>query len=555
MAGAGPMSSQHEYLMRFAYIDSQGNEVAIPSVDALALRIELGAIGPDTELFDAQSDRWGRADSHEIYHTLARDVSGETFLVPTPPPAPDGPAEEGDDEPTDAGADEPTDAAEPTPPASAADLGLTLAPSGGDENAGGDSEDATSVPVAPHDPTDFGELRLDLAPDDSMSADEEVGASEEPFDELPYSYDPTSDDEPSDGGLDLEPPLDFGAHGSDTDEFGGGLDLEPPMSDFDPTAPPAWMEQDGPDGMDDDDGVMDFSAGLDDGDAGKAVVPDASDTRPDAEARPAAPTRPSRPPPRRRPSRSRSARPALFLLAIAALGAAGWYGWQQLGDRIVPPPPRPPVVIPVIPAELEPPMREIADQALVAMFERIGSGTFGEEAPEAPPEEWLAGIYLGNASDFEPVRAFWAGYRTFADRLRDGEFQAFHDAYVMLADSSGLEADVVPMIVERADSGFLASRDSRVATYELLGSLSDAALALHDFLLLNEADIVYTPARGFSGNPVEEAVPATEEIGDRMWDLVEDITNALDRLGTLDRVTRERLDGVVLARIREIGIR
>lgn len=540
--------------MRFAYIDSQGNEVAIPSVDALALRIELGAIGPDTELFDAQSDRWGRADSHEIYHTLARDVSGETFLVPTPPPAPDEPTEDeaAEDEPTEDVEDEPPAPEEPTPPTSVADLGLTLAPGAGDR---GGAEPESHERGAPSEPADFGDMRLDLTPDESASADEPDDASENALDDLPLSYDPTADDGTSGGGLDLEPPLDFGAHGADADEFGGGLDLEPPMSDFDPTAPPAWMEQDGPGGMDDDEGVMDFSAGVDDDDDERAAAPGRSGAQVDSEHRPAAPTRPSRPPPRRRPTRRRSAKPVLFLLALVALGAAGWYGWQQLGDRLVPPPPRPPVVIPVIPAELEPPMREIADQALVAMFERIGSATFGEEAPEAPPEEWLAGIYLGTASDFEGVQAFWAGYRSLADRLRDEEFQTFHDAYVALADSSELEADVVPMIVERADSGFLAARDARTETYELLGSLSDAALALHDFLLLNEADIVYTPARGFSGNPVEEAVPATEEIGDRMWDLVEDITNALDRLGTLDRVTRDRLNDVMLARIREIGIR
>lgn len=538
--------------MRFAYIDSQGNEVAIPSVDALALRIELGAIGPDTELFDAQSDRWGRADSHEIYHTLARDVSGETFLVPTPPAAPDEPVDDAsaEDEPAEDVEDEPTAPVEPTPPTSAADLGLTLAPGmDGDEGAEPEAPEAS----APSEPTDFDEMRLDLAPDDSTSVEGPDGASDDAFDELPLSYDPTVDEATSDDGLDLEPPLDFGAHGSDADEFGGGLDLEPPMSDFDPTAPPAWMEQDGPGGMDDNEGMIDFSAGDDDGD--RAPPPDGSGVRPESEPRPVAPTRPSRPPPRRRPTRRRSAKPVVFLLALIALGAAGWYGWQQFGDRLVPPPPRPPVVIPVVPAELEPPMREIADQALVAMFDRIGSAALGEEAPEAPADEWLAGIYLGNASDFDGVRAFWAGYRSFADRLRDEEFQVFHDAYVALADSSELEADVVPMIVERADSGFLASRDARVETYELLGSLSDAALALHDFLLLNESDIVYTPARGFSGNPVEEAVPATEEIGDRMWDLVEDITNALDRLGTLDRVTRDRLNEVMLARIREVGIR
>ncbi len=70
--------------MRFAYIDSQGNEVPIPSVDALALRIELGAIGPDTQLYDAQADRWGPASSHEIFHTLSRARAERGFVAPPP---------------------------------------------------------------------------------------------------------------------------------------------------------------------------------------------------------------------------------------------------------------------------------------------------------------------------------------------------------------------------------------------------------------------------------------------------------------------------------------
>ena len=77
--------------MRFAYIDSNGNEVPIPSVDALALRIELGAISENTELYDAQADQWGPAHTHEIFHTLSRDVDGgdDGFVAPPPPvPAP-----------------------------------------------------------------------------------------------------------------------------------------------------------------------------------------------------------------------------------------------------------------------------------------------------------------------------------------------------------------------------------------------------------------------------------------------------------------------------------
>jgi hypothetical protein len=113
--------------MRFAYIDSHGNEVPIPSVDALGLRIELGAVGPDTQLYDAQADHWGPAKTHEIFHTLAREVDAEGFVAPPPvappppapsrAPAPDKPAKPKLKKPERKKADAP----------GAADLGLTLA--------------------------------------------------------------------------------------------------------------------------------------------------------------------------------------------------------------------------------------------------------------------------------------------------------------------------------------------------------------------------------------------------------------------------------------------
>ena len=89
----------------------------------------------------------------------------------------------------------------------------------------------------------------------------------------------------------------------------------------------------------------------------------------------------------------------------------------------------------------------------------------------------------------------------------------------------------------------------------MLENLARAALDLHQFLITHEAEIAYTPATGLSRNPVEEAVPATPELGEEMWDKVEDITNALDALGSLDRVTRQRLTDVLYGRIEQIGIR
>jgi hypothetical protein len=527
--------------MRFAYIDSQGNEVTIPSLDALALRIELGAIVPETELYDAQADRWGPAHSHEIYHTLARDVGGEDFLVPAAP-APESPAE-----------------APPEPPAAApppdGSFGLTLAPS---------EEEAAAAETDDPSETGVDDLHFDFAPSHTVADepdreldDDDVGGFDfgSPVPESPVGPDPAGME---DDALELEKPLGFeDSDEDDTDPgFIGGLDLEAPMSDFDPGSPPAWMEQDGPGGFDHDDGpVMDFSPEPDEtprkaagwgGDPASASEPEREARRDPGATTPAAPRRPVR-------RRRRSSKPLVFLLLAAVVGAGGWYGWQAWENRPVPPPPRPAVTIPDLPAELEAPMRALAEGALGAMYAEVEGRAFGPDDPEAPSEEWLAGIYLGNASSFDQVQNFWSSIATFADRLRDDEIQAFHNAYVDLAEAD-FEGETFDLLVARADSGFLATRDARLAVYGRLATLADAALVLHDFLLTHEPDIVYTPARTFAGNPIEEAVPATAQIGAEMWDRVEDITNALDALGTLDRVTRERLSTVLLQRVRDIGI-
>src|SRR5438093_1397245 len=78
--------------MRFIYIDSHGKEVGIPTVDALALRIELGAITEATRLYDEAADRWAPAREHEIFRSLVREREDKSggFVAP-PPPAPVAP--------------------------------------------------------------------------------------------------------------------------------------------------------------------------------------------------------------------------------------------------------------------------------------------------------------------------------------------------------------------------------------------------------------------------------------------------------------------------------
>ena len=80
-------------MSRFLYIDSKGKEVPIPSVDALALRIELGAVTESTQFYDSAADRWAPAGEHEVFRSLQREAQEKSagFVAPPPPPLPPAP--------------------------------------------------------------------------------------------------------------------------------------------------------------------------------------------------------------------------------------------------------------------------------------------------------------------------------------------------------------------------------------------------------------------------------------------------------------------------------
>lgn len=603
--------------MRFAYIDSQGNEVSIPSIDALALRIELGAIGPDTQLYDAQADRWGPAHTHDIFHTLSRASAGEGgFVAPPPPVAPspgdDAPAEEPAEpealSPDDLAPSEeapPEPVAPQTPPAPtkrfdvAGDLGLappdtppvSEASGEGSDDLGFDftltdaiSEEVGSLePEAPADADAGSDASMDFSFTDAGTPDApaedepeqsggfdfgdlstlelEDGSDEEP--ETPESLVPDEGpamDFTSPGGDD-EPSMDFGSGG-----MGGGLDLEPPMSDFTPESPPAWMEQSG---SDEDEGAMRFGGGSDEEEeearptppSRKGSVRDSVHPREGDDAE-----RPERPQPRNRPSPPRRVRkksPAGLIggvVAIAVLGAGGYFGYNTFvkgGDgapKATEPAPLPPVTIPDIPAELLPTMRDLGEAALSGMIAQLNQERQDAGLPAEPNRDWLAGVYLANASQFRDVQDYWEGIEAFVDRVRDQDTQIFHAQYMTQLENAGITGDTASMLLARADSGFLATRSDRFEVYAQMDDLVNAALDLHRFLLQNEANIEYAPAAGgVSRDPVLEAVPSTKELGDEMWDMVDRITSALDALGTLDKVTTERLTAVLFDRVRRAG--
>jgi hypothetical protein len=255
--------------------------------------------------------------------------------------------------------------------------------------------------------------------------------------------------------------------------------------------------------------------------------------------------------------------PIVFIVLLLAIGVGGYVGWpivwpmaqEWLAQRNAPD--RPPVVLPEIPAELMPQMRGIGEAAIADVVGAVADETRSAGAPAEPDDDWLAGVYLGNASQYAGIEAFWEGMASFLDGLRAADWQRFHDSYVARVDQAGLDPAAAAQITERADSGFVAAQPQREEAYAQLERLVDAALGLHDFLLLNEGDILYRPGATSANDPSVDPVLEIAASGaqrDRMLETFDEITGALNALGSLDRVTRDRLVAAVTTRLQAVGL-
>jgi hypothetical protein len=423
-------------------------------------------------------------------------------------------------------------------PEAGGDFGLTL---------------ADPQPEAP-EPPGSGNLDLDHAPPPRTPELTSVEGADGGFDfgdmgsGLEFESSAVEDDEtPAAGfgaGMGLETGMQFASPSAD---FGGDdLRIEKPMSSFEAHSPPGWMEDP------DTDDVMDFSAVAAEADTDEEPVSPAADVS--ARHRRTAKDRPSAP---KFKSQRAMSGPIVSVVVLLALAVGGYYGWpivnDMLGDRADPV--LPTVAMPALAAELLPQMRSIGETAIADVVSQVNASTRVAGAPLEPDQAWLAGIYLGNASRYDRVAAFWSSIDDFMQGVRAADWQGYHDRYVERVGQSGLGADQAAQIVERADAGFVAAAAQRAQVYAEMETLVDAALALHDFLLANEARIEYRPAATSTADPVLEAVPNSPEIGDRMWNLVDQVTDALDAIGSLDRVTRERLTAALTTRLQQVGIR
>lgn len=161
--------------MRFSYIDSKGKEIEVDSVESLALRIEVGAIQPETEMYDAVADRWAPAEEHPVYRSLARgEEVTEEDIVPIGADEEDtltaAATAEAEAPPVPAAEPEAAPEPEPEPPASEPESAPEpeVAEPLADETA---SAEAAAAPEAPRGGSGDDPLGLDFSVTQSESAE------------------------------------------------------------------------------------------------------------------------------------------------------------------------------------------------------------------------------------------------------------------------------------------------------------------------------------------------------------------------------------------------
>jgi hypothetical protein len=171
------------------------------------------------------------------------------------------------------------------------------------------------------------------------------------------------------------------------------------------------------------------------------------------------------------------------------------------------------------------------------------------------PEGWLDGHYLATASAYPHVGDYWRRYRAYVSDLRAQDTALFRAGFIERMRQDGLEGPVVQMRLARALDEFRSSQPEREALYQGMDVLAERALALHTLLLERESDVEYDPVQpgSVSRDPVIEAFPRDAELRDQIWELLDEIFEAMDVVQGGVPGTRDQLGDAALREILQSG--
>ncbi len=186
-----------------------------------------------------------------------------------------------------------------------------------------------------------------------------------------------------------------------------------------------------------------------------------------------------------------------------------------------------------------------AQQDVMAGLDSIRR-TLGLES--APPTDWMEGVYFAHGSRYPGVQGYWERYRSYLGYAERASEQLFASSLEARVAASAIREEEQSVVIDAMVGQFAQAQPQRAAVFDGLTALSNAALELHDFLVLKEDDIEYAPftSSGVSKDPILEAVPANDRVKRELWDRLEQVTGGLEDLGALDRVTTARLHSLLV---------
>ncbi|NNF27426.1 MAG: hypothetical protein HKN73_09420, partial [Gemmatimonadetes bacterium] len=522
--------------MRFAFMDEQGRQVHVASMEDLAQHVRQGDVGDDTELYDALEDRWAPAREHPMY-VSARDAAQGPGQAPGASSASGTPA---------------------SPPVAAAPPGPSTRPT-------------HSRAPAPDPSTSGGATAEDeaaLSRDwSSALKDEFLGAVPGPGPAGPGPAQPAAEGSP--GGRENQEPLEPTSfthdilNSQDLDDARGGPRTKGDMEtvagasnvfsglDAVVTRPPPPEGSIFEDPGRADDRGMEFEEFMPSPQAGPSAPPPARPNAPgpslddegdedfflieDPSLSEEAAEGPTVKRGRSRGTGKKMLKAVVALASFALLMSVAVPRLVEIGSAFMAT--RGTDEGPVEPGDglsdqLKTEAFFLAARAQEDAFASLDSirRNLGVEA--SPPGAWMEGIYFAHASRYPAAQSYWERYGSYM-RYGQRELPAlFESAFRRQVSASAIVPSAQEDVIELVMTDFESRVPTMSGAFQDLIGLADAALELHAFLVLKEDEIEYTPftRSGVSRDPIVEAVPATEQTRVDFWNRLEQVTDRLEAL-------------------------
>lgn len=261
---------------------------------------------------------------------------------------------------------------------------------------------------------------------------------------------------------------------------------------------------------------------------------------------------------RRRTASATSVARVPFLAALGAtvVVAAGYVGLEAAADepgyttervdlrRIAPPP--------VDLVGVADGLSESGRTALQHMVEGMDSVAHALRVRQVP-NAWLETRYFVEVDEHPEVLSYWRRYRGFVAEVRQEDERLFREGFVSRLEALDVSPSIVALRLAQGLRSFDESEQERTHVYDLMESLADQAIELHEELLLWQPRIQYDPGArlGAARDPFLQFVTDEPALRDEILRRLDRILGTLEELHGDRPATRARLNQGVLEGLRE----